>query len=167
MKNVFLPLFQHAVSFLREWISLPLNKALTLLVALFLFSSTVWIASGPKYETLLYFASPSGHSLRGETRVLPLGSGIENNAALLASELVLGPRTASLRPLFAAGTRVESVLYRAGTIYIDLSPEASLSLDPPLSLGVKALSKTLTAGLPGQYRVLVTVGGMPKLPRVR
>ncbi|MDP2815947.1 MAG: GerMN domain-containing protein [Rectinemataceae bacterium] len=163
MKNPILPVFQHAVSFVREWISQPLNKSLAVLAGLLLFSAAAWISSGPKDESLLYFASPSGHTLRAETRVLPLENGIEKRAALLTSELVLGPRSRSTRPLFAEGTRLDSVLYRKGTIYLDLSPEASLSLDPPLSLGIKGLRRTLAAGLPGWQRIIVTVGGMPAL----
>ncbi len=165
MKNVLLPIFQHVASFVREWISQPLNKALAALGSCFLLSATLWATSPPRYETLLHFASRSGRELQGETRMLPLGAGIEKNASLLSSELILGPRSRQAHPLFAKGTRIETLMFRAGTIYIDLSPEAALSLDPPLSLGVKALKKTLASGLPGRHRVIVTVGGLPSLPR--
>jgi hypothetical protein len=167
MKNVLLPAFQHMASFFREWVSLPLNGALAALCLCLIFSSGAWLMSGPRYETLLYFASPSGRDLEGETRMLPLGAGIEKNATLLCSELMLGPRSRRANPLFAGGTRVESLMFRSGNIYVDLSPEASLSMDPPLTLGLKAMKKTLAAGLPGRFRVVITVGGLPGLPKPR
>jgi hypothetical protein len=52
------------------------------------------------------------------------------------------------------------VLYRKGSLYLDLSEEAALEDPAALVLGLQALRRSLSAGLPGVGRIVLTIGGM-------
>jgi hypothetical protein len=65
-----------------------------------------------------------------------------------------------LKPAFEGRVEVSSVLYRKGSLYLDLSEEAALEDPAALVLGLQALRRSLSAGLPGVGRIVLTIGGM-------
>ena len=54
-------------------------------------------------------------------------------AELIASELLLGPKSTSFSSAFAPGVRVESAMYRKGRLFVDISADAALA-DPRIRL---------------------------------
>jgi hypothetical protein len=61
-----------------------------------------------------------------EDRMLPRAGSRENDLARYVEEALLGPVSPGSAPLFPKGTRLESLLYRDGVVYADLSERAAL-----------------------------------------
>jgi hypothetical protein len=157
------PAAKSAAAFLKRvaiWLSPPPRFCAALLSLAFTVSLLSWAIGDRVYQSVLFFPQARGEALRGEPRNLPRTFGTERKAELIASELLLGPAGPSLRPAFPSGVRVASTLYRHGTIYVDLSEDAALADPADLKLGLRALEKSLRAGLPWARRITLTIGGM-------
>jgi hypothetical protein len=141
----------------RVWLSVPINLCIALLGFVFVVSFASWAIGDPFEEALLYFPDANGH-LQGEVREVPHCWGTEARAELIASEVLLGPKTASLVPDFEPGLLVRSVLYRKGGLIVDISPEAALEPDS-LRRGMVAMERSLKAALPGLRHFTLTIGG--------
>jgi hypothetical protein len=135
------------------------NLCLAVLGMVLFISFTSWAIADRFSDIVLWFPDAKG-SLRGELRQAPIKLGAENRAELVASELLLGPKSMSLRPAFEPGVRVESVLYRKGRLYVDISLTAALQDAKTLKTGLAAMERSLRAALPGMRRLTVTIGGI-------
>jgi hypothetical protein len=142
----------------RKWLSVPVNACLALLGLVFLLSFSIW-AIGDGFEQAVLFFPDARGALYGEPRDVPHSRGPEALAELIASELLLGPKDASLSPAFAAGVRVETAIYRKGRLFIDISPEAALDAPKSLRSGIAAMERSLRTALPGIKRLSLTIGG--------
>jgi hypothetical protein len=144
-----------------KWLSVPVNLCLAALGLVFVVSFAVWAIGDRFEEAVLWFPDAKG-VLRSEIRQVPHTWGAEARAELVASEMLLGPKSVSLAPAFASGIRVESVLYRKGRLFVDISPEAALT-DPnapdALKKGLAAMERSLRSALPGVRRLTLTIGG--------
>jgi hypothetical protein len=141
------------------WLSVPVNLCLAVLGLVFLVSFASWAIADRFSDVVLWFPDSKG-SLRGELRQVPVKWGAENRAELVASELLLGPKTLSLKPAFQPGIRVESILYRKGRLYVDVSLEAALQDSKSLKTGLEAMERSLKAAIPGLRRLTLTIGGI-------
>ena len=85
--------------------------------------------SGLARRTFVFYDFDSG-IISVEDRMSVSGrnrSSREDNIRRYAEEAVLGPVSHNSLPLFPDGTRLVSLLYRNGTVYANLSAQASLS----------------------------------------
>ena len=145
-----------------KWLSVPVNLYLAILGLVFVVSFASWGLGSSFEEAVLFYPDAKG-TLRGEVREIPHSRGTEARAELIASELLLGPKTATLFQAFPIGIRVESAIYRKGRLFIDLSQTAALQdAASPISLktGLAAMARSLQAALPGMKRLSLTIGGM-------
>lgn len=140
------------------WLSVPVNFCIAALGLVFLVSFASW-AIGDRFEDIVLWFPDQRGSLHGELRQAPVKWGSEARAELIASELLLGPKSHSLLPAFEPGVQVESVMYRKGRLFLDISREAALEQTASLKLGLAALERSLRASLPGIRRLTVTIGG--------
>jgi hypothetical protein len=140
------------------WLAVPVNLCLAVLGLVFLISFGSWAIADRFTDVILWFPDAKG-ALHGEIRQVPVKWRAENRAELVASELLLGPKTLSLRPAFESGVKVETVLYRKGRLYVDISKDAALQEAKSLKAGIVAMEKSLRASLPGLRRLTVTIGG--------
>jgi hypothetical protein len=141
-----------------KWLSVPVNLCLAVLGLVFVVSFSSW-AIGDRFEdAVLWFPDAKG-VIRGEIRQVPHSRRAEARAELVASELLLGPKSSSLSPAFEPGVKVESVLYRKGRLFVDLSSDAALAETKSLKIGLVAMERSLRAALPGLRRLTVTIGG--------
>ncbi|MFP3040367.1 GerMN domain-containing protein [Treponema primitia] len=62
-----------------------------------------------------------------EDRMVSQTGSRENDISRYVEEALLGPVSLDSAPLFPKGTRLESLLYRDGVIYADLSDSAALA----------------------------------------
>jgi hypothetical protein len=143
----------------RMWLSVPINACLALLGFVFLVSFCSWAVGDRFQKAVFYFPDDRGR-LRGELREVPRTWGTEARAELIASEVLLGPKDNKLQLDFPLGTQLESVLYRKGKLYVDISADAALSPPTSLKAGMTAMEKSLRAALPGIGRVAITIGGL-------
>jgi hypothetical protein len=141
-----------------KWLSVPVNLCLAVLGLVFLVSFAAWAISDKFEEAVLWFPDAKGR-LRGEIRQIPHSWGPEARAELVASELLLGPKSSFLIKAFAPGVRVESILYRKGRLFVDVSPDAALDDPKTLKNGLAAMERSLRAALPGLRRLVLTIGG--------
>jgi hypothetical protein len=140
------------------WLAVPVNLCLAVLGLVFVVSFASWAIGDSFEEAVIWFPDARG-SLRGEIRQIPHSWGAEARAELVASELLLGPKSAALQPAFAPGVRVESILYRKGRLFVDISSEAALEEPKSLKNGLSAMERSLRAALPGLRRLVLTIGG--------
>jgi hypothetical protein len=143
----------------RKWLSVPFNFCLASLGAVFLFSLVSWAILDRKAEVLLFFPDAKSSRIRGEVRDLPRARGPEARAELVASEVLLGPRDSRLAPAFPAGIRVETAIYRNRRLLVDISPQAAVSDQASLRLGLESLRRSLATAVPQAARIVLTIGG--------
>ena len=141
-----------------KWLSVPVNFCLALLGLVFVISFVSWAVGSAFEEAVLFFPDAKGQP-RGELREIPHSRGVEARADLIASEILLGPKSLSLYPAFPQGVRLETVMYRRGRLYVDISPEAALEDPNSLKYGIAALERSLKTALPGMKRLSLTIGG--------
>jgi|GEM_PF-1251491 len=143
------------------WLAISVNLCLTVIGLCLVVSVACWAASDRFADAVIFF--PDGHgAIRGEKREMPRRFNAEDKAELFVSELLLGPESLHLTSAFAPGTKVESVVYRKGRLYVDLSPEAALTdsgKPESVKAGLAALERTLRAALPGIKRITLAIGG--------
>jgi hypothetical protein len=138
--------------------SIP-KSALFLLALLFLAIAALieFFTLGLARRTFMFYDIDSGVVVV-ENRLLPVSRGAvlasygsrrssprELDITRYVEEALLGPVSSNSMPLFPRETRLRSLLYRNGVVYLDLSEEAAL---PPLEGGEVFLNmKTLYAGI--------------------
>lgn len=141
-----------------RWLSVPINLCLALIGLVFVISFSTWAIADRFENALLYFPDARG-SLHGEVREVPHTWGREARAGLIASEVLLGPKSADLVSSFPSGVRVESILYRKGRLFLDISASAALATPASLKTGIEAIDRSIHAALPGILRITLTIGG--------
>jgi hypothetical protein len=142
----------------QRWLSVPFNFCLALIGLIFVISFSTWAIVDRSERALLYFPDAKG-VLHGEVREVPHSWGKEARADLIASEVLLGPKSADLLSSFPSGVRVESILYRKGRLFLDISASAALATPASLKTGIKAMERSIHAALPGLLRITLTIGG--------
>jgi hypothetical protein len=91
------------------------------------------------------FYSIGDHAPAVEDRMIARTGSRENDIERYVEESLLGPVSLDSAPLFPRGTRLESLLYRDGTVYADLTESAALSV--PEGPGVFAALDALYDGV--------------------
>jgi hypothetical protein len=86
--------------------------------------------SGLARRTFVFYSVISG-SVVVEDRMLHRTEDRETDLARYVEEVLLGPVSPDLNPLFPLETGLRSILYRNGAVYVDLSESAAL----PVSQG--------------------------------
>ena len=135
------------------------QSRLFLLALLFLVLAALidFFALGLARRTFMFYDIDSGVVII-ENRLLPVSRGDilasygshrsspqELDITRYVEEALLGPISSNSMPLFPRETRLRSLLYRNGVVYVDLSEEAALP--PPEGGEVFMNMKTLYAGI--------------------
>jgi hypothetical protein len=84
-------------------------------------------ASGQARRTFVFYALDGGGEAV-EERMLKGSSSRELDLTRYVEEVLLGPVSPELSPLFSRDTRLTSLLYREGVVYADLSLPAALGV---------------------------------------
>ena len=123
-------------------------------------AATVWF---PDYRSQDYGKS------RSELRYLPAGQSLEENAAEIIRELLLGPLEPYSSPVAVADARLRSVISSGKTLYIDVSSsilfgrmnDRGVFGEPPLSTDrtIAYLERSIRWNFPG-LRVVMTIDGL-------
>ncbi|HUX36439.1 MAG TPA: GerMN domain-containing protein [Rectinemataceae bacterium] len=158
MRNIFELALRRARGFI-SWVS-PRNRLFAFFLAIvFLLSLAAWAIFDGETGYVLYFPTANGAALRGEMRNLPRESGTEARTQALVSEFLLGPANPELEPAFPTGTSLRAVIYRKGTLFVDIGEEAALLPEDRLKLAIRALDRSIHLGLHQPRRIVVTIGG--------
>jgi len=82
-------------------------------------------------RTFVFYTSSEG-VISVEDRMLKRSESREGDIIRYTEEMLLGPVAPDLLPLFPRETRLKSLLYRNGTVFVDFSADAAL---PPIEGG--------------------------------
>jgi hypothetical protein len=119
-------------------------RYLFFLLAAGLFALTEFIGLGLVRRTFVFYAIDNG-AVTVEDRMLKRSPSREQDVRRYVEEVLLGAVSPDSAPLFPREARLESLLYRDGVVYADLSAAAAL---PPLEGGeVFRNMRTLHAGI--------------------
>jgi len=112
-------------------------RRLSYLVLICLFALGEFWHSGLVRRTFVFYSYLKGETVV-EDRMLRLSSDRETDIRRYIEEVLLGPVSPDLAPLFPRETRLFSFMYREGLVYADLTEAAALpfqdadsGLDPP------------------------------------
>jgi hypothetical protein len=109
-----------------------------------LFALTEFMHLGLVRRTFVFYAIDD-ETVTVEDRMLKRSPSREQDVRRYVEEALLGAVSPDLAPLFPRETRLESLLYREGVVYVDFSSAAAL---PPLEGGeVFRNMQTLYAGI--------------------
>jgi hypothetical protein len=98
------------------------------LLLLCVFALAEYIHAALTRTTFVYYSIDGGRPVV-ETRMLSLSSSREEKLTGYVEETLLGPVSQDSTPLFSRDVRLESLLYRDGVVYLDLSGPAALPLE--------------------------------------
>ncbi|MDR0600986.1 MAG: GerMN domain-containing protein [Treponema sp.] len=103
-------------------------RALICLVLLCLLAFLDYRRSGLTRTTFVFYSTENGGELV-EERMLPLPRDREEKLRFYTAEALLGPALQDAMPLFPRDTRLESILFRDGVVYLDLSEAAAFPVE--------------------------------------
>ena len=104
------------------------NRRLSLLIVACLLALGQFLFSGLARRTFVFY-SFIGREIVVEDRMLHRSSDKETDIRRYVEEVLLGPVSPDLAPLFPMETRLLSIMYREGLVYADLSEPAALPVE--------------------------------------
>lgn len=149
---------------------LRLVSTALLLLSLVVSASLYFILNYGKSDRIFYFFDHQSGEITGENRKIPSVPGKrERNIEIFLSELMLGPFSMKLDPVFPAGTKAEKLIYRNGILYLDLNFKALKPDNKAIhgfDNGILILKKNIRFNFPFVREVVITVAGQPPLINV-
>ena len=140
MKNIF----KAILSGIARFFTSPVKLSLFLITILMVLALSEFMYLGLARRTFVFYTISDGELII-EERMLKLARSQEENIIQYVSEAVLGPLSPDLLPLIPGGTRLLSLFFRDGVVYLNLSENAAL---PPLEGGsTRNNFMTLYAGI--------------------
>ncbi len=89
-----------------------------------------------------------------EERMIPSADTVEESLTRYVDEVLLGPVDLDTAPLFPEGSRLESLMYRDGDVFINLSETAAL---PPVN-GIRDVKQNIMTFVAGIKRNFASIG---------
>ncbi|HWR11003.1 MAG TPA: GerMN domain-containing protein [Rectinemataceae bacterium] len=107
----------------------------------------------------LYFLDARGTKLVAETRDLSLVGSLEQRSQKVLQELMLGPFSYELQPLFRQDVRLVGVMHRGNKLTVELTIPDLAGLDVSFKLIRAAFEKSLAESVPGAGELDLYVNG--------
>ena len=104
------------------------NRRLSYLIVLSLFALGEFLLSGLARRTIVFYSSIEGKTVV-EDRMIRRSGDRETDVRRYVDEVLLGPSSPDLDPLFFRGTRLESFMLRDAVVFADLSELAALPIE--------------------------------------
>ncbi|MDR2110925.1 MAG: GerMN domain-containing protein [Spirochaetaceae bacterium] len=101
-------------------------RRLSYLAVLGILALGEFLTSGLVRRTFVFYAMDDSGMPMVEDRMFSHGASREADITRYVEEVLLGPASLNSAPLFPKGTRLRSLLYREGIVYVDLSEPAAL-----------------------------------------
>jgi spore germination protein GerM len=118
MKTIILNIF--------ELLADKTKRGIFLITLISVIALTEFLIMGLARRTFVFYTVDNGEVFV-EDRMLKRSRSREVNITRYAEETLLGPVSPDLLPLFPYGTKLKSLLYRDGVVYVDLSADAALA----------------------------------------
>jgi hypothetical protein len=145
-----------------EWMSDPFQRYATLIGACLLVSMISFaVYSYGHVERVFFFPRVDGKGTESESRTLPRKAGIEGQLQYYLREEVLGSTQLTSARLLPVDTRVNAVLVRRGTAYVDISSDIVLADDSKLSFhdSLALVDSSIKYNFPRLRTVVLTLDG--------
>ncbi len=135
-----------------------------LVILSLIISVTVYAFAPPsRVERILLFPGSVDSELAGETRLVPRRETVEGEISVFVTELVAGPARIDRSRVVPRGTRVQSVMVRDRSVFIDLSPALLDAVGARIVLSLPEMLETIRHNVRYNFRgmdiVTVTIGG--------
>ena len=114
-----------------DFLSSTVKRRLFFIVILALAALTEFLVLGLARRTFIFYTVDEGNIVV-EDRMLKHSKSREGDIIRYTEEVLLGPVSPDLLPLFPRETRLKSLLYRNGVVFADFSADAAL---PPIEGG--------------------------------
>jgi hypothetical protein len=114
-----------------EFLASPVKRNLLFVAVLSIIALSDFLYLGLVRRTFVFYTANEGITVV-EDRMLKHAVSREGDIIRYVEETLLGPVSPDLLPLFPRGTRLNSLLFRDGIVYTDLSVSAAL---PPIEGG--------------------------------
>ena len=114
-----------------DFLSSTVKRRLFFIVILALAALTEFLVLGLARRTFIFYTVDEGNIVV-EDRMLKHSKSREGDIIRYTEEVLLGPVSPDLLPLFPRETRLRSLLYRNGVVFADFSADAAL---PPIEGG--------------------------------
>jgi hypothetical protein len=101
------------------------NRRFFYLIIISLFALGEFYYAGLVRRTFVFYSNTEGMPVV-ENRLFKRSGSRETDLRRYAEEALLGPVSADSAPLFPQGTRLRSLLFRDGVVYVDLTENAAL-----------------------------------------
>jgi len=109
----------------------PVKRCLLLISILAVVAFVDFFSLGLARRTLVFYTIKDG-IIAVEDRMVRHAQSREDDIIRYVEEALLGPVSPELLPIVSRGTKLKSLLYRDGVVYIDLTSEAAM---PPIEGG--------------------------------
>lgn len=135
-----------------------------LLLAVFVFSATLYFVKTPGRRFLFRFESVDKGKSSLEYRILPHRKG-DDAISLYVDELLLGPKTERARPIFSPGTESEFCFLREKTLFVNLSGELLYRTGNAgeIMAGIELFKKNILKSFPKVKSVEIFIDGKEML----
>lgn len=129
---------------------------------LFVASFALYLHSQPGNRRMFRFPVVDSEKSAVEIRYLSR-TAVQGDVGLYVDELLLGPETRRVRPLFSPGTRCEFCFVRGNTLYVGLSKDALHQRSPaaPILTGIDYLKKNVLRNFATINAIELFIGGQP------
>ncbi|GHV82205.1 hypothetical protein AGMMS49991_07630 [Spirochaetia bacterium] len=122
-------------------------RRLTYIVLLCVLALVEYLTAGQVRRTFVFYSLDDG-AVAIEERMLPRSSSREAGIMQYIEEILLGSAAPDSAPLFPPETRINSLLYRDGVVYLDLSESAALPGPPESAVMASILPVTPLSSVP-------------------
>ncbi|MDR2965267.1 MAG: GerMN domain-containing protein [Treponema sp.] len=127
-----------------EFFSSNIKRSIFLIGILVLVAIIDFLSLGLARRTFVFYTIKEG-VIRVEDRMIKHSGSRENDIIRYTEEALLGPAAQDLMPLFPRETRLKSLLFRGGIVYVDFTSDAAM---PPTEGGMtKDNFRTLYKGI--------------------
>jgi len=121
-------IFRKTLNALGRFFGRAAYRRLLYLILLCLFVLGDYLSMGLSRMTFIFYTIDMGNELV-EERMLPLPLDQEKKIGFYVGEALLGPASQDALALFPRDTQLESLLFRNGVVYLDLSETAALPVE--------------------------------------
>ncbi len=142
--------------------------ALLFLASLCIALALYFIFPPGQTERVLFFPENITGATRGEARLVPRQKDRQDAIAEVVGEMLLGPTRLRDLPLVPHDTRLNFLMLRGDTVFLDFSPEIEVGSDTvqeSVPRIIDIVKHTIFYNFPYVHHVSITIGGqMPNEP---
>ena len=160
MKNITNKVINNVFSYLAAFFSRKINRRLTYLAILSLFALCEYFYLGLVRRTYIFYTNMEGNT-EVEDRMLHRSYSRETDIRYYVDEVLLGPVSPDLAPLFPRDTRLNSFMLRDDVVYADLTESAALPIPDGSDVfrSLLTLNEGLRRNFPYVKNVRLFIGG--------